>query len=64
MWHLVENKTPDTDREVLVWVNNLENPEWSRNKLGAYINSKWYCRNGRENHEIVERWAEIPEYNG
>ncbi len=53
-------KLPDNDRTVLVWINNTENPQWSGYKLGAYLNEKWYCNEGRKSHEVVTDWSEIP----
>jgi hypothetical protein len=59
-WINVEEQLPDNDRTVLVWINNTENPQWSGYKLGAYLNEKWYCDGGRESHEIVTGWCQIP----
>lgn len=60
-WIRVEDKLPENDRTVVVYVNNTENPQWSGLKLGAYLNEKWYCNEGRKSHEIVVRWVEIPQ---
>ena len=60
MWNKIEDKLPDNDRTVLVWVNNTENSQWSGYKLGAYVNEKWYCDGGRKSHEIVTHWSNIP----
>ena len=60
-WHNVEDRLPEDDREVLCYIENRENPQWSGLKLGAFIGSKWYCNEGRKTHEIVIRWAKIPE---
>ena len=40
MWYKTEDKLPDNDREVLVYVRDLKNPHWSGNKLGAYKKTK------------------------
>jgi len=61
-WHLVEDKTPDNDRHVLVWVNNTKTPGWSEYRIASY-HGNWYCVGGRKSYEIVERWTEIPEYD-
>ena len=60
MWKLVSKEVPDDDREVLVYVRNLETPHWSTNKLGAYIDGKWYLRGGRESYEEIVKWLDIP----
>lgn len=60
-WINVEDKLPENDRTVVVYVNNTENPQWSGLKLGVYLNEKWYCNGGRKSHEIVTRWTEIPK---
>ena len=60
-WIKVEDHTPKDDREVVCYIENQENPDWSGNRLGAYINNKWYCKEGRKNCEIVEKWLEIPK---
>lgn len=59
-WISVDKQLPDNDRTVLVWINDTENPQWSGYKLGSYLNEKWYCKGGRESHEIVTDWSEIP----
>ena len=59
-WISVEEQTPDNDRTVLVWINDIENPQWSGYKLGSYQNGKWYCKGGRESHETVTDWCQIP----
>ena len=51
---------PDDERTVLVWINNIENPQWDSYRLGSYLNEKWYCNGGRESHEIVTHWSSIP----
>lgn len=58
-WISVETP-PDNERTVLVWINNTQNPQWSGYKLGAYLNQNWYCQGGREPHEIVTDWSQIP----
>jgi hypothetical protein len=60
-WISVEDKLPKNDRMVVVYADNLETPNWSCKKLGSYLNNKWYCDGGRENHEIVVKWLEIPQ---
>lgn len=50
---------PNDDREVLVYVRNLKNPYWSRNHIGAYINGKWYLREGTQNYYEYVRWLDI-----
>ena len=59
-WKKVEEELPNNDRTVLVWINNAQNPQWSTYGLGSYIDDNWYIRGGRETHEIVEKWIEIP----
>lgn len=56
----VNDKLPDNDRTVLVWINDTENPQWSNYGLCSYIGGKWYCNGGRESHEIVTDWCQIP----
>jgi hypothetical protein len=59
-WISVEERTPENDKTVLVWINNIENPQWSNYGLCSYINGKWYCKGGRESHEIVTDWCQTP----
>lgn len=59
-WISVKDQLPNDDRTVLVWVDNLQYPQWSNYKLAAYINKNWYCNSGRETHEIVTDWCDIP----
>lgn len=59
-WKKVEKELPNNDRLVLVWINNILNPQWSTYGLGSYIDDNWYVRGGRASHEIVEKWIEIP----
>jgi len=51
---------PDDDREVLIYVRNLEIPHWSKNELGSFIEDKWYFRRGapQEKYQVV-KWTEI-----
>lgn len=58
-WVSVEDYLPEDDREVLCYIENKENPNWSENRLGSYIDENWYCKGGRESHEIVTKWQEI-----
>lgn len=58
-WIRTEIKLPDNDREVLVYVRDLKNPHWSGNKLGAYINDKWYLSGGTQNHYEYIMWLDI-----
>lgn len=50
---------PNDDREVVVYVRNLETPHWSRNHIGAYINGKWYLRGGTQDYYEYVRWLDI-----
>ena len=59
-WISVEEQIPDNERTVLVWINNIENPQWDNYRLGSYLNEKWYCVGGRKSHEIVTHWSSIP----
>lgn len=61
-WINVEDKLPNDDREVLIYVRNLSEPHWSDNKIGAYINNRWYARSGLNSEEVVAKWLDIPEY--
>ena len=59
-WISAEEQLPDDERTVLVWINNIENPQWNNYRLGSYLNEKWYCVGGRKSHEIVTHWSSIP----
>jgi hypothetical protein len=59
-WISVEKQLPEDDKTVLVWVDNTQNPQWSSYGLGSYINRNWYLKGGREIHEIVTDWCQIP----
>ena len=59
-WINVEEQLPKDDRTVLVWINDTKNPQWSNYGLCSYIDGKWYCKGGRESHEIVTDWCKIP----
>lgn len=61
-WISVEEQLPKNDREVLVYVRNLETPHWSRLELGSYINDKWYLRKGIPNKYQIVRWMNIPKH--
>ena len=56
----VSIELPKDDRTVLVWINDIENPQWSNYGLCSYIDEKWYCKGGRESHDIVTDWCQIP----
>ena len=60
-WIDIKQKLPDNDRTVLVWIEDKQNFQWSNYALGTYQNEKWYLQNGRDSHEIVTHWSEIPE---
>jgi hypothetical protein len=60
-WNKVTDKLPKNDREVVCYIDNEDNPDWSGNRLGSYINEKWYCKGGRDNNEVVTRWFKIPK---
>ncbi len=59
-WNNVEDKLPKNDRLVVCYIENTKVPMWSGLKLGSYIGSTWYCKEGRESHEIVTKWCKIP----
>ncbi len=61
-WKKVTEELPEDDREVLIYLRNLDVPHWSGNVLGAYIDNKWYFKGGapQQNYEIV-KWLDIPE---
>jgi hypothetical protein len=59
-WISVEEQLPENDKTVLVWVDNIETPQWSSYGLGSYIGENWYLKGGRETHEIVTDWCQIP----
>lgn len=59
-WISVDKELPKDDRTVLVWINDTENPQWSNYGLCSYLNEKWYCKGGRDSHEVVTDWCQIP----
>ena len=60
-WNKVEDKLPDTDRRVLVWLEDTKVPHWSGYRIGAYLNESWYLDGGRASHEIVTQWYDFPD---
>ena len=60
-WNKVEDKLPDTDRRVLVWLEDTKVPHWSGYRIGAYLNENWYLDGGRASHEIVTQWYDFPD---
>ena len=59
-WISVDEQLPDNDRTVLVWIKDTKKPQWSNYGLCSYIHENWYCSAGRDSHEIVTDWSEIP----
>lgn len=60
-WNKVEDKLPNTDRRVLVWLEDTKVPHWSGYRIGAYLNENWYLDGGRASHEIVTQWYDFPD---
>ena len=42
-----------------MYVRDHITPHWSGNKLGAYIDGKWYLKGGTQNHYEYVRWLDI-----
>ena len=50
-WINIKDKLPNDDRVVLVWIDCLQNPQWSDYGLGSFQNEKWYVKNGRKTYK-------------
>ena len=59
-WHEVAEQLPDTERTVLVYAPDFDEPVW----LGWYDGVYWFGVDGVEFEDgTVKRWAELPSGN-
>ena len=60
-WISVDEQLPDTNRRVLVLLEDTRLPQLSSYRIGAYINENWYLDGGIAYHEIVKQWFDFPD---
>lgn len=61
-WISVNERLPENDTKVMVWLTHKDNPTWDCESLGAYLNNKFYLKNGYNTHfEKITHWMPLPK---